>query len=417
MIIEEYNYQEKNYCPTKKNCFMILPRPIYPLISGYSNKNYNLIAGLSLKYNISVAVLLSQKFTKEEIEYYKQYACDVIGIILTKNEKGINALKYLFSREPIQVGLYYKKSIKNLLEKKIKHADIAIASLVRTIKYLDDNSYACIKIFDMVDSIGLNYRNSIQETTSIFWKMLYFIEGKRLVRYEQLKVRSSDCTFFINDKEESYYSSYGETAWLPHGVKESLFHYTKKDERFKKSVAFIGKMDYQPNIDAIKWYISSVHSKIGQFVPLIIVGANPTKEVINLQKNYSNIIVTGYCDDPYIYLNSAMALIAPMQTGGGIQNKVLEGMALGKINVISTLAARPIVGSQNKIHYLVADTAEEYCSIIKNIAENPDDYTHIENEAQKFIYANFTWQAYNAAYTNKLETLLYNNQRRKTDGI
>lgn len=156
----------------------------------------------------------------------------------------------------------------------------------------------------------------------------------------------------------------------------------------------MGKMDYQPNVDAAKWYIEKVHSRIGKDVPFIIVGANPSKELFALKRKYPNITITGYCEDPYVYLNSAMALVAPMQTGGGIQNKVLEGMALGKINIISTLAARPIKGGEDKKHFLVADTAQEYEAILTDLSDNPGKYSHIGLEAKKIIREQFTWSAY-----------------------
>lgn len=402
MKIVEFDYR-KNECGNQKKCVLLLPRPIFPLISGYSNKNYNLIAGLSKKYNLFLIVLSQRELLSEEIEYYKTTVCHTTLIVMPKIENIFGALRTVPTLVPLQVGYYYKKKIQKIVDVKIKDADIVIGALIRTIKYLDSVSNKCIKIFDMVDSIGLNYSHSAGQSTSWFWKMVYRIEGKRLIRYEIEKIGSSDCTFFVNKNEENYYSQYGKTVWIPHGVKEELFNYQQSDKTYQNCVAFIGKMDYQPNIDAVKWYAESVHSKLGKTVPFIIVGANPAPEIVNLQKRYPNIKVTGFCEDPYLYLNSAMAIVAPMQTGGGIQNKVLEGMALGKINIISTLAARPITGAEDGKHFLIADTAGEYCELIEKIIGNREQYAQIGRNAREFIKKNYTWEAYIRIYLKTLE--------------
>lgn len=384
---------------------MILPRPIFPLVSGYSNKNYNLIQGLCSQYNLTLILLSTKNLCEEEAAFYQEHTCRVVEVVTHKYENYITAFQYLFSTQPIQVGYYYKKTIAKLVRALSQDFDIVVASLVRTVKYLKEVPDSCIKIFDMVDSIGLNYMHSLHQTTSVFWKLLYKIEGKRLVTYEKEQVARADCSFFINQKEEKFYRKYGNTAWLPHGVKEELFSYETFDPRYEKSVVFIGKMDYQPNIDAVKWYIENVHSKIGEKFPFIIVGANPSKELRTLERKYSNITITGYCKDPYIYLKSAMVIVAPMQTGGGIQNKVLEGMALGKINVITSLAASPIDGAKDKEDFLIADKAEEYCEFIQMISEENERYQRIGKHAKEFVHKRFSWSSFNTKYIQTINSL------------
>ena len=397
MKVLEFDYRKKNSSADRKKCVLLLPRPVFPLISGYSNKNYNLIAGLSKSYNLSLVVLSQKELLEEEIRYYEKTSCHVTAVTLTKWESMLGAARAVPTSMPLQVGYYYKKRIQKIVDAQLRDADIAVGALVRMIKYLEHTPEKCITVFDMVDSIGLNYSHSAKLATSLFWKVMYRIEGKRLIQYETQKIRNSDCTFFVNKKEEEYYSQYGKTVWIPHGVKEELFCYRKKDEKYRNYVAFIGKMDYQPNIDAVKWYVSSVHSKIGNKIPFVVVGANPAPEIMNLSKKYPNITVTGFCEDPYLYLNSSMAVVAPMQTGGG--------MALGKINVISELAAGPIAGGENGKHFLIANTAEEYCGLLEKIADNRNKYEQIGRDARKFIKKNYTWEAYIEVYLRTLKEL------------
>ena len=389
--------------PDKKNCLIILPRAIFPIVSGYSNKNYNLIKSLSHHYNLHIILLSFEDLSDEEKKFYCKYTTILIQARLSKTISYLNSFFYLFTKEPIQVGYYYRPHIAKYIKHNFKHIEIVIGSLIRSEKYLRIVNCNSIRIFDMVDSIGLTYYKSFTKTKNIFWKLIYKIDGQRLLRLERESVSRYDITFFVNQNEQQQYKSCGNTAWLPHGVKHELFYYNKDNVAYHNSVAFIGKMDYRPNIDAVKWYVENVHSKIGDKIPLIITGACPTKEILDLTTKYTNITVTGYCEDPYIYLKSVLAIIAPMQTGGGIQNKVLEGMALGKVNIITSLAAAPIKGGKNNEHFIVANTAEEYISLITKISQSPENYKNIGSEAQKLIFEKFTWDSYCKLFIKSLK--------------
>jgi glycosyltransferase involved in cell wall biosynthesis len=82
-----------------------------------------------------------------------------------------------------------------------------------------------------------------------------------------------------------------------------------------------------------------------------------------------------------------------MQTGGGIQNKILECMALGTINIVSSLAAKPI-GAEHGKHFLVCDDPKDIADIINKINENPKNFEYLKVNAREFIKNNFTWSIY-----------------------
>ena len=263
----------------------------------------------------------------------------------------------------------------------------------------------------MVDSIGLNYQRSRTEVKSVFWKLIYNIETKRLLRYERDWVQKADVSYLVNNDEKNYWKQYGRNVQLvPHGVKPDLFEYDERDSRYTDKVVFIGKMDYQPNVDAVEWYVRKVHSRIGDKIPLIIIGAFPPKKLLRLVKQYDNVEVTGFVQHPYRILNSALAVVAPMQTGGGIQNKVLEGMAIGQINVVSGLAARPILGAIDGEHLLIADTAEQYIQILTKLRENRAHFAFIGEKARSFIRSHYTWDAFENAYIEGIEQACKNKR-------
>jgi glycosyltransferase involved in cell wall biosynthesis len=119
-------------------------------------------------------------------------------------------------------------------------------------------------------------------------------------------------------------------------------------------------------------------------------------------KNNKNVVVTGFVADPYLILNSSKLVVAPMQTGAGIQNKVLEAMALAKITILTSLAAKPIIGGVDGKHFVIANTADEFCNKIMDVFINPNCYDKIGINARDFIVKNYTWQIYEEQYIHAI---------------
>ena len=389
----------------KANCLLILPRPIFPVVCGYALKNQALIQILNKRYNLTLVVISDHNPTEEERAFYDANSFECRVFVFGKYRYLINAFTSLFSKDPLQMGYFYFGKVQKYIDSIMDRQDITIGALIRTMKYLK-RSNARVKVFDMVDSIGLNYQRSLSNVKSLLWKSIYRIETDRLLRGEQMLIEDSDITFLFNWNEAEYCSRYGNVQLVPHGVNDTLFSYEKKDSELSKGVTFLGKMDYQPNIDAVLWYLSNVHSKIGDMIPFYVVGASPTEAVRREAAKYPNVTITGFVEDPYLYIKSSLAVVAPMQTGGGIQNKVLEAMGLGKVVITTTLSASPIKEAQNGRHIIIADTPDDFINEINRLSENPEKAEAIGKEARNLIHERYTWSAYGKKYIGEIDKIL-----------
>ena len=498
----------------KRDCFLLLPRPVFPTVSGYSLKNYNLIRILSEKYALTVGVISPSELSDEEKDYYKSLGIRFFSWRIPKWKSCLSTALGLFSRVPLQVCYYYDRGLQQRVDQEAAKADVLIAALIRTRHYFSkyDRSNGRRKvgaeaadagrrktgaeaaeagrrpgkrlIFDMVDSIAMNYARSEASTASLFWRLIYRIEGRRLAAYEKKWIRESDVTYLFNPEEQKALSGHGSVRCVPHGVNGALFTYEKdhaaeleaylgaggapvdgvektagdapvdgagKDENgapLENAVVFMGKMNYQPNVDAALWYLKNVHPKIADRIPFVIVGAYPTEEIRKAAAGLKNVTVTGFVEDPYLYVSAAMAAVAPMQSGGGIQNKVLESMALGKVNLVSPLAAAALEGLENgccageRVMY-ICRTPEEYAKRLSDMAEktaekrslgrgnetgHADEIGHVDEtghgpgfseyenvglaareyenvgrSAREYIRRHYTWEKYGEAYLKGIE--------------
>lgn len=395
----------------KEKILMILPRKLFPLVSGYSLKNYYLIQILAKEYDICLYLLSKDEISESEQTFYKKYVRELHVCSLNAAERIAGLFYAAATGLPLQTGLYFSKRIeKEICKQAEKDCCIAVCELVRTMPY--SKKMAIPTVFDMVDSIGLNYQESQGKTSSPLLRTYYKFETNRLLKYEKQCIQKADITFLFNQKEKEYWEKFGNVKLLPHGVREELLDYAEDEAAYKKIreefkfpekyIAFIGKMNYQPNVDAVSWYVEHVHTKLESAPHLVILGAYPTDYIKQLADRFENITVTGYMDDPYLIIKKAFAVIAPMQTGGGIQNKVLEAMALGKVNLISSKAAAPISNAVDGRDLLVCDTLEQYKRAYGKLQENPELCDQIGKNAEEFIHAHFTWEQYGKMYLSEL---------------
>lgn len=379
--------------PPKKKCVLFLSRTPAPPISGYKIKTYNLVKILSELYDLSVIIVTDEPEQDENIEFLKKHSIQYLYFTFPKWRFYWNTLKgLLFGSNPLQVSYYKFNSVHKKIAPIIAEADVIVPSLTRTTEYIlnQPRKPNSIVVFDAVDSYALGYARAVSKTKSLLWKNIYAIESKRLHRYEEKIISQADVSLLVNKEETEYWNKYGNCILMPNGVKEELYDYDLV-ENAENAVAFFGKMDYPPNIDAVKWYAQKVLPFLPDDMKFYIVGGSPSKSILKLAQQHKNIEVTGFLDNPYELLSKCLAVVAPMQTGGGIQNKVLETMALGQVNILSSLAANPIGGESEK-HFLIAETPEEHIEFVKLMHSNPSLRNEIGINARELIKQNFSWE-------------------------
>lgn len=394
-----------------KKVLFLTPRLPYPPIGGDRLKNYWMLNILSKYFNVHLVSITDKYVPKDFYDWINN-----LGIsykIFKKNKINfyINALKFITNSLPIQVNYFFYKDIKSYVDSIYNEFDLLISTLIRTSEYIIDKNKP--KILDMADSIALNYIRSKKMVQSFKWKLIYTIEFRRLINYEIRCVERFDKILLFNKEEVDYFQNPNKVVWIPHGVNEQLLKYQNVNAEYKNSIVFFGKMDYQPNIDAVLWFTENVMPYIDKRITFTIVGAYPTKEIKNLQKKYKNIKVTGYVEDPYQIIQSSLCVVAPMQTGAGIQNKVLESMALGTINIVSSLAAKPI-GAIHERDFLIIDNPREIANRINDIFMYPERYHYLKINSREFIKNNFTWDIYEKKLLQIIEEVLNDSKSTST---
>ncbi len=158
-------------------------------------------------------------------------------------------------------------------------------------------------------------------------------------------------------------------------------------------LAFVGVMDYLPNVDGVRWFANEILPKIRARRPgvrLSIVGSKPVPEVLELGTR-EGIEVTGFVDDPADWLHRTAVSIAPLRIARGIQNKVLEAMAMG-LPIVGTTSATQGTGATPGEHFLLAEEPESFAASVLQLLDDPASAANLGAAGRAFVEAEYDWE-------------------------
>jgi polysaccharide biosynthesis protein PslH len=157
-------------------------------------------------------------------------------------------------------------------------------------------------------------------------------------------------------------------------------------------LAFTGKMDYRPNIDAAVWFIEAIWPRVRTVWPaaqFFVVGQKPPERLCKLH-GQNGVVVTGAVEDPRPYIAAAAVYVAPLRMGGGTRFKLLEAMALGRPIVSTTLGAEGFAVQSGR-ELLLADTPAEFAAAVLKLLEAPAAGQTLAQAGRAFAHAGYDW--------------------------
>lgn len=373
---------------------VLLSRIPWPLEKGDKLRAYHHIKEISKKHKVVLVCLSDSSPNKNALENLSPYCEEIHFVRLSRLGIFWNLILSVFNDKPFQVNYFYQKSaqkkVDRIIEKHLpKHLYV---QLIRTAEYVK-KYHVISSTFDYMDAFSMGAQRRIDKAIPGI-KAIFTLEAKRLKRYENYVFNQFTHKTIISetDRDLIEHPDKTEIVIVPNGVDFSNF---KPDANVDKQydIVFTGNMNYPPNIKAAQ-YLS------GKVVPLIkvnypnikvaLAGANPHSSVKRLAS--SNIVVTGWMDEITEAYNQSKIFIAPMQIGTGMQNKILEAMAMGVPCITTSLAANAIGGTHEN-NMIVANTPEEFAKWTSMLLEDVELYQRIALNAKEFVHNNYDWAA------------------------
>jgi glycosyltransferase involved in cell wall biosynthesis len=316
-------------------------------------------------------------------------------------EAAFNLLKALIIKDlPLQCAMYKSKKFSKKIKEIFKNNKINAIYCVMIRVAPNTNWFKGKILIEMVDSLGLNFLRRYQATTGLK-KWIFEMEQKKVSIYEKELADKSYCSIVVSAIDKKNIGS-SKVKVIPIGV--NIFN-NQIRIRNKPIIIFTGNMYYRPNIDAITWFIKYCWADILQAEPrtqLLIVGNNPTSAIISVSKKYSSIKVTGTVPSVIDMLSKARVAVAPMQSGSGMQIKILEAMSCGVPIVTTNIGFGDLKAVAGK-DLFVEDSAKDFVKrviyMIKSIKQNKV----IGKNGQKYVRRYHNWKILNEIFMDFLK--------------
>lgn len=365
----------------------------FPPIGGDKLRFFNILKYLSKNHKISIVCFSDEKIKPDLILPYRNYFTEIDVVFLPRIRSYINCILGLLKGQPLQISYYKSKRMMELIitKTKQKKIDLIIVHLIRMADYVKD--LPIYKVLDMTDAQSLNYIRAIAYTTGK-WSIIHRFEKNLVCHYEQQIWRYFNRTFVVSPVDHAYLKSFNRNLnveVLPNGVDIEMYPFRLNDHD-NAQMCFLGNMRTFPNTDAAVWFANEIFPLIQKEIPqakFYVVGAEPSRRVRAL-KRIKNVIVTGMVDTIKEYIWNSVVSVAPIRVGAGIQNKILESMALGTPVVTTSVGLEGIEAVKDD-EILIADTPNEFASAVIKLVKDKNLRAQISKNGRRLVEKKYTW--------------------------
>ncbi|PCI98372.1 MAG: glycosyltransferase [Flavobacteriales bacterium] len=372
--------------------FVLVSRFPYPLEKGDKLRVFNQIKELSKKHEIILCALSAEKVKKSSIDVLSKYCSKIEVIKLPKIKIYWNLLKcLLFTDQSLQVAYFYNSSAQKKIDQFLLkyQPDHIYCQLIRVTEYVRKSKIK--KTLDYMDALARGMERRV-EYAPFYLKWFLKTETIRLKKYEHFIYDDFDHHTVISEQDRELIVNINNDDIVV--VKNGVDYDTYKHNEIEKEydLIFTGNMGYPPNVDSVVYLVNNVMPLVWKQQPnmkLAIVGAQPSTKVLKLKSE--KVLVTGWVDDMSEYYLKSNIFIAPMQIGTGLQNKLLEAMAM-KLPCITSDLANNALGATHNENILIGTNSEEYTQHIINLIGDVHLQKKIAANGYLFVKENYTWE-------------------------
>ncbi|MBL9069037.1 MAG: TIGR03087 family PEP-CTERM/XrtA system glycosyltransferase [Sphingopyxis sp.] len=330
--------------------------------------------------------------------------CKSLLIEVRKASRPIALAQAVWRGEPVSNRLFRSAAVIRHVDGLLRGRDIThiVAFSGQMAQYLPD-AFDGPVIMDFVDVDSAKFATYAAQDARQPLHWIHAREARELGAFEVAVARAVDTSLFVSEAEAALFrdqSGLGvdKVRAVENGIDTDVFDPSLPFEAIDRPAGplavFTGQMDYRPNIDAVRWFATDVlpiirrrHAAAG----FAIVGRAPTEEVRALAA-LPGVTVTGEVPDMRPWLAAADAVVAPLLLARGVQNKLLEAMAMAR-PVVASAAAATGIDAQPGTHLLVAEGAGAMAAATVKLFDDPDAATKMGQAARAQMIARYGWGA------------------------
>lgn len=391
---------------TTETILFLVHRLPYPPNKGDKVRSYHLLRHLAQRYKVVLGTFVDDPADWPHVEALRALCAELrVEPIVRASRRWWGAAAALVTGEPLTLPYFRSATLAEWTRDVVRRERIerAIAYSSPMAQYLLD-----LPVRAIVDFVDLDSAKWEDYARRRGWpvSLLYGLEARRLFAFERAVAERVSASVFVTREEARLLTAAvpqcsSRIVAIENGVDSDYFspcrEFPSPFEPGEHPIVFTGSMDYWPNIDAVTWFARDVLPQVrrhNEHARFHIVGMNPEPSVRALAG--ASVRVTGRVDDVRPYLKHARVVVAPLRIARGIQNKILEAMAMGRPTVVTSGAARPL-SVRPGTDLEVADAAEDFATKVL-AALQPGAGEAMGRCARARIEADYAWASKLAGY-------------------
>ncbi len=366
----------------------------FPQNGGYSIVVCNTIRGLlRMGHEVSLLALnnkagLDNCRPDDDIAEKLNYKIHRIDTTVTVFQVAANLLQ----KTSFNIDKYFDEDFEDLIIKEVKtnNFDIIQFEGLHTTLYFDavrKNSRARL-IYRAHNIENQLWDRMSQQKIDPFKKAYLKMHARRIKNYELAVLNKFDALLVFTNEDKQTLANDGiriKINVLPLGVRLEQYHPNARLTEFP-SLFFLGSLDWLPNREGMEWFLENFHKEIatGELMTKLYVAGNDIPEVFDDYEALGKIFIQGEVDNAMEFVNSKAIMIVPLLTSGGMRVKMVEGMAMQKCIISTSLGAEGI-NYVNGRDLLIANTVPEFYKAIKRCISDENYCRKIGANARKLI--------------------------------
>ncbi|UTW62295.1 glycosyltransferase [bacterium SCSIO 12741] len=387
----------------KPKLLVLLSRVPYPLDKGDKLRAYHQLKGLHERFEIILCCLYVGNIPNEAREKLEPLSDHLYFIPLSKAGIAWRVATNWWHKRPFQVAFFHspkaQQELDKIIEKHLPHR--FYCQLIRVTEYA--RKYTIFgKTLDYMDALSIGMQRRYEQS-SFLLRPLIREEAKRLATYENQVFQDFEKKVIISEQDRDHIAHHNtdEIDVIPNGIPVDYFEPRK--EKQDVELLFTGNMAYPPNIEGAQYIVKKIMPLVWEKYPdtkVLISGKSPTMKVKMLAGK--NVLVSGWVEDMRDSYARAKIFVAPMVLGSGLQNKLLEAMAMELPCITSPIANRALGAKENE-EILIGTEPEEYAQHIIDLIEQPEKQQKLAESGRKYVSQSFDWNHWNQRLANIIQ--------------
>jgi sugar transferase (PEP-CTERM/EpsH1 system associated) len=369
----------------------------FPPDRGDKIRSFNILQHLSKLATVHLACFADDEVDAAHLAGLRDALGGRLGeahVEVRRTSRAAAGARALLSGKPLSLTLFDSGAMRGFVSRVLSQRDIAtvFAFSGQMAQFVPAGTRLVMDLVDMDSAKFEAYAEQGGPLASVYRR-----EARRLFAFERETAARAEVSLFVSEAEAGLFAA---RANLPNADIRALhngvdLHFyrpgvvTPAAAPKRPLIVFTGQMDYAPNADAVAWFAEAVLPQIPG-AHFAIVGRNPTDAVKRLASE--RVTVTGEVPDTRLWLEAADVVAAPLRIARGVQNKVLEAMAMAR-PVVATPAAFEGIEAEPGRDLLIANSAEEQARAIRHLLSDPTRAAALGAAARRRIEQVYSWDA------------------------